>query len=67
MFADARTPGHNPDTDKAEVPEAPQLCVPCDGDVERASQLYGAVHACRGGGAVGGVDGVGDVVGSVNL
>ena len=67
IFADACASGNYPDIDQVEVPESAQLCIPGDGDVEGVAQLDGAVHACRGGGAVGGINGVGNVVDSVNL
>lgn len=67
MLTDACTPGDNPDIDQVEVPEAAQPCVPRDGDVERAAQLDGPAHAARGGGLVGGVNGIGNVICPVNL
>lgn len=67
MFTDACPPGDNPDIDQVKVPEASQSCVPRDGDVERAAQLDGPAHASRGGGLVGGVNGVGNVACPVNL
>lgn len=67
MLADPCTPGDNPDVQQVEVPESAQFCIPSDGNVEGGAQLDGAVHACRCGGAVGGVNGVGDVAGSVYL
>ncbi len=67
MLADACPPGDNPDVDQVEVPEAAQPCVPRDGDVEGAAQLDGPAHAARGGGLVGGIDGVGNVICPINL
>lgn len=67
MLADACTPRDNSDIDQVEVPEAAQPCVPGDGDVEGAAQLDGTAHAARGGGLVGGVDGVGNVICPVDL
>ena len=67
MLADACAPGDNPDVDQVEVPEAAQPCIPGDGDVEGAAQLDGPAHAARGGGLVGGVNGVGNVICPVNL
>ena len=67
MLADACPPGDNPDVDQVEVPEAAQPCIPGDRDVEGAAQLDGPAHAARGGGLVGGVNGVGNVICSVNL
>ena len=66
MLTDACSPGDNLDIDQVEVPEAAQSCVPCDGDVEGAAQLDGPAHAARGGGLVGGVNGVGNVARPVN-
>ena len=67
MLADTCSSGDNPDVDQVEVPEAAYPCVPSDGDVEGAAQLDGAVHAGWCGGAVGGINGVGDVAGSADL
>ncbi len=67
MLADPCTPGDNPDVHQVEIPEAAQPCIACDGDVERAAQLDAPVHARRGRGAIGGINGVGDVAGSVYL
>ena len=66
MLTDACPSGDNPDIDQVEVPEASQSCVSRDGDVEGAAQLDGPAHAARGGGLVGGVNGVGNVACSVN-
>ena len=53
--------------DQVEAPEAAQLCVPGDGDVERAAQLDGPAHAARGGGLVGGINTIGKIICSVYL
>jgi len=67
MLADACAPGYNPDVRQIEIPETSEFCISRDGDVEGAAQLYGAVHSGWGGGFVGGINGVGDIAGSVNL
>ena len=67
MFADACPSGNNPDVDQVEVPESSQPCIPGDGNVEGVAQLDGTVHAGRCGGAVGGINGVGDVACPVYL
>lgn len=66
ILTDACSPGDNPDIDQVEVPEASQSCIPRDGDVERSAQLDGLAHAARGGGLVGGINGVGNVACPVN-
>lgn len=66
MLTDACPSGDNPDIDQIEIPEAAKPCIPRDGDVERAAQLDGPAHAARGGGLVGGVNGVGNVACPVN-
>lgn len=66
MLTDTCPSGDNPDIDQVEVPEAAKPCIPCDGDVEGAAQLDGPAHAARGGGLVGGVNGVGNVACPVN-
>ena len=60
MLTDARSPGNNRDVHQVEVPEASQLCPPCDGDVKGRAQLDGPAHAGRGRRLVGGVNGIGD-------
>lgn len=67
MFADACRPGYDIDADQAEVPETAQFCLPLDGDVERAAKLDCLVHPRGSGRLVGGIDGIGDVVGSPDL
>ena len=67
MLADSCTSGNDPDVYQIKVPEAPQPCIPRDGDVKGTAQLDGAVHSSRGGEFVGGVDGVGDVACTADL
>lgn len=66
MLTDACPSGDNPNINQIEIPEAAKPCISRDGDVERAAQLDGPAHAARGGGLVGGVNGVGDVACPVN-
>ena len=67
MFTDAGTAGHNGNVDQVEVPESSQLCPARDGDVEGGIQLDGPVHSGRGRRLVGGVNEVGDILGSFDL
>lgn len=67
MFADAGPFGNDPDVYQIKFPEASQLCVPRDGDVERAAKLDGPVHVAWGRGFVGGIHRIGQVVGPCDL
>lgn len=60
MLTDARSSGDNRDIYQVEVPEAAQLCSPCDRDVEGGAQLDSPAHTGRGGRFVGGINGIGD-------
>ena len=67
MLTDASSSGDNRDIYQVEVPESSQLCPARDGDVEGGIQLDGPVHSGRGRRLVGGVNEVGDILGSFDL
>ena len=67
MFADAGPFGNDPDVYQIKFPEASQLCVPRDGDVEGVAKLDGPVHVALGRGFVGGIHRIGQVVGPCDL
>lgn len=67
MFADACRPGNDIDVDQVKVPETAQLGLSLDRDIEWAAKLDGPVHPGRGRRFIGGVNGIGDVVGTFNL
>ena len=67
MFTDSGTPCYYIDTDKTEVPEAPQLCAAFNRDIEGRSQLDSIAHARRGGRVIGGVNRICDIFRPLNL
>lgn len=53
--------------DQVEVPKAAQLGLSLDCDIEWAAKLDGPVHPGRSRRFIGGVNGIGDVVGTFDL
>ena len=67
MFANAGAAGHHRDVDQIQIPEAAQLGIPLNGDIERCPQLDGPGHPGRCGRFICGVNRIGDIVGSLDL
>ena len=67
MFADTCRLGNNIDVNQVKVPETAQISLSLDRDIERAAKLDGPVHPGRGRRFIGGINGIGDVVGTLDL
>lgn len=67
MLADAGTACYHRDVDQIQVPEAAQLGLALNGDVERGPQLDGPGHPGRRRRLVCGVDGVCDILRTLDL
>lgn len=67
MLADAGTACYHRDVDQIQVPEAAQLGLALNGDVERGPQLDGPGHPGRRRRLVCGIDGVCDILRALNL
>ena len=67
MLADAGAAGHHRDVDQIQVPEAAQLGLALNGDVEGRPQLDGPGHPGRRRRLVCGVDGVCDILRPLDL
>ena len=63
MFANAGAAGHHRDVDQIQIPEAAQLGIPLNGNIEGRSQLDGPGHPGRCGRFICGVNRIGDIVG----
>lgn len=67
MFANAGAAGHHRDVDQIQIPEAAQLGIPLNGNIEGRSQLDGPGHPGRCGRFICGVNRIGDIVGPLDL
>lgn len=61
MFAHTGSTGYNVNSYKIEIPEAAQLCFDGNRDIEWIAKLDCPVHPGRSRGAVGCINGIGDV------
>ncbi len=67
MFTDTGAAGYYVDPHEVKVPEAAQLCLSRDRDVERGAKLDGTTHPGGSGCPVGCINGIGDVLRPVYL
>lgn len=67
MLADTCSSGDYRNVDQVKVPKAAQLCLVLDCDIEWTAQLDGLVHHGRSRRFIGGINGIGDVLGTFYL